>query len=130
MYAYYIGENTDWINRISHCLECQVITFNNPIKTILCINEQSKKDISPTYIFIESYNKKRDLQWLEAIEQSNLKNTYLLLLSEKVSKEDIIKMCATQEPEKEENKNMAQKNLLLLKHKKADRIFNDQLFTV
>lgn len=89
MYAYYIGENTDWINRISHCLECQVITFNNPIKTILCINEQSKKDISPTYIFIESYNKKRDLQWLEAIEQSNLKNTYLLLLSEKVSKEDI-----------------------------------------
>jgi hypothetical protein len=32
--------------------------------------------------------------------------------------------------EKEENKNMAQKNLLLLKHKKADRIFNDQLFTV
>ena len=28
--------------------------------------------------------------------------------------------------EKEENKNMAQKNLLLLKHKKADRIFNDQ----
>ena len=29
--------------------------------------------------------------------------------------------------EKEENKNMAQKNLLLLKHKKADRIFNDQL---
>ena len=89
MYAYYIGENTDWINRISHCLDCQVITFNNPIKTILCINEQSKNDISPTYIFIESYNKKRDLQWLEAIEQSNLKNTYLLLLSEKVSKEDI-----------------------------------------
>ena len=26
---------------------------------------------------------------MEAIEQSNLKNTYLLLLSEKVSKEDI-----------------------------------------
>jgi hypothetical protein len=32
--------------------------------------------------------------------------------------------------EREENKNMAQTNLLLLKHKKADRIFNDQLFTV
>lgn len=89
MYTYYIGKNTDWINRISHCLNCQVITFNNPIKAILCINEQSKKDTSPTYIFIESYNKKRDLQWLEAINQSNLKNTYLLLLSEKVSKEDI-----------------------------------------
>ena len=90
MYAYYIGENTDWINRISHCLECQVITFNNPIKTILCINEQSKKDISPTYIFIESYNKKRDLQWLNAIAQGDLKNTYLLLLSEKIAKEDIV----------------------------------------
>lgn len=90
MYTYYIGENTDWINKISHCLNCQVITFNNPIKTILCINEQSKKDISPTYIFVESYNKKRDLQWLNAIAQGDLKNTYLLLLSEKIAKEDIV----------------------------------------
>jgi len=90
MYTYYIGENTDWINKISHCLNCQVITFNNPIKTILSINERSKKDISPTYIFIESYNKKRDLQWLNAIAQGNPKNTYLLLLSEKIAKEDIV----------------------------------------
>ena len=90
MYTYYIGKNTDWINKISHCLNCQVITFNNPIKTILCINEQSKKEISPTYIFVESYNKKRDLQWLNAIVQSDLKNTYLLLLSEKIAKEDIV----------------------------------------
>ena len=90
MYTYYIGENTDWINKISHCLNCQVITFNNPIKTILCINEQSKKEISPTYIFVESYNKKRDLQWLNAIAQSDLNNTYLLLLSEKIAKEDIV----------------------------------------
>ena len=89
MYTYYIGENTDWINRISHCLDCQVLTFNNPIKAILCINEQSKKEVSPSYIFIESYNKTRDLRWLEAIRQSDLKNTYLLLLSEKVPKEDI-----------------------------------------
>ena len=90
MYTYYIGKNTDWINKISHCLNCQVITFNNPIKTILSINERSKKDISPTYIFIESYNKKRDLQWLNAIAQGNPKNTYLLLLSEKIAKEDIV----------------------------------------
>ena len=83
MYTYYIGKNTDWINKISHCL-------NNPIKTILSINERSKKDISPTYIFIESYNKKRDLQWLNAIAQGNPKNTYLLLLSEKIAKEDIV----------------------------------------
>ena len=89
MYTYYIGENTDWINRISHCLDCQMLTFNNPIKAILCIHEQSKKEVSPSYIFIESYNKTRDLRWLEAIRQSDLKNTYLLLLSEKVSKEDI-----------------------------------------
>lgn len=89
MYTYYIGENTDWINRISHCLDCQVLTFNNPIKAILYIHEQSKKEVLPIYIFIESYNKTRDLRWLEAIRQSDLKNTYLLLLSEKVSKEDI-----------------------------------------
>lgn len=89
MYTYYIGKNTDWINRISHCLDCQVLTFNNPIKAILYIHEQSKKDVSPAYVFIESYNKTRNLRWLEAIKQSNLKNTYLLLLSEKVSKEDI-----------------------------------------
>ena len=56
----------------------------------MCINEQSKKDISPTYIFVESYNKKRDLQWLNAIAQGDLKNTYLLLLSEKIAKEDIV----------------------------------------
>ena len=89
MYTYYIGKNTDWINRISHYLDCQVLTFNNPIKAILYIHEQSKKDVSPAYVFIESYNKTRNLRWLEAIKQSNLKNTYLLLLSEKVSKEDI-----------------------------------------
>ncbi len=45
MYTYYIGKNTDWINKISHCLNCQVITFNNPIKTILSINERSFFDI-------------------------------------------------------------------------------------
>ena len=89
MYIYYIGKNTDWINRISHCLDCQVFTFNNPIKAILYIHEQSKKDASPTYIFIESFHKKRNLQWLEAIKKSNLKNTYLLLLTENVPKEDI-----------------------------------------
>ncbi len=89
MHAYYVGENSDWIANISHCLDCHVITFNNPIKTILCINEQSKKEVSPTYIFIESYNKIRNLQWLNAIHQSNLKNTYLLLLSEQIVKEDI-----------------------------------------
>lgn len=89
MHAYYIGTNVDWINRLSRCLRSRVTVSDNPIKTILCINEQLKRDDSPTYIFIESHDKKRNLQWLEAIEQSNLKNTYLLLFSEKESKEDI-----------------------------------------
>ena len=89
MYAYYIGDNSDWINRLSCCLNCQIMVFNNPLKTILCINEQSKKDTSPTYIFIESCNKIQDIQYLDSINKSNLQHTYLLLISEYIIKENI-----------------------------------------
>lgn len=89
MYAYYIGENPDWIKRISENLENEITVFSNPIKTILFINKQDRHEDSPVYIFIESRNKEQDLQWLEATVSNNVKDVYILLLTDKVVKEYI-----------------------------------------
>lgn len=87
MRAYYIGENPDWIKKISEYLETEITAFSNPVRTILFINKHDRNENSPVYIFLESRNKEQDIQWLEATVSSNLKDAYLILLTNKVVKE-------------------------------------------
>lgn len=87
MRAYYIGENPDWVKKISEYLETEITAFSNPIRTILYINKHDRNENSPVYIFLESRNKEQDIQWLEATISSNLKDDYLILLTDKVVKE-------------------------------------------
>lgn len=87
MRAYYIGENPDWVKKISEYLETEITAFSNPVRTILYINKHDRNENSPVYIFLESRNKEQDIQWLEATISSNLKDDYLILLTDKVVKE-------------------------------------------
>ncbi len=87
MRAYYIGENPDWVKKISEYLETEITAFSNPVRTILYINKHDRNENSPVYIFLESRSKEQDIQWLEATISSNLKDDYLILLTDKVVKE-------------------------------------------
>lgn len=87
MRVYYIGENPDWIKKISEYLETEITAFSNPVKTILHINKHDRNENSPVYLFLESRNKEQDIQWLEATVSSNLKDAYLILFTDKIVKE-------------------------------------------
>ena len=87
MRVYYIGENPDWIKKISEYLGTEIAAFSNPVKTILHINKHDRNENSPVYLFLESRNKEQDIQWLEATVSSNLKDAYLILFTDKIVKE-------------------------------------------
>lgn len=87
MRVYYIGENPDWIKKISEYLGTEIAAFSNPVKTILHINKHDRNENFPIYLFLESRNKEQDIQWLEATVSSNIKDAYLILVTDKIVKE-------------------------------------------
>ena len=87
MRVYYIGENSDWIKKISEYLGTEIAAFSNPVKTILYINKHDRNENTPVYLFLESRNKEQDIQWLEATVSSNIKDAYLILVTDKIVKE-------------------------------------------
>lgn len=87
MRVYYIGENPDWIKKISEYLGTEITAFSNPVRTILHINKYDRNENSPVYLFLESRDKEQDIQWLEATVSSNLKDAYLILFTDKIVKE-------------------------------------------
>lgn len=91
MRVYYIGENPDWIKKISEYLGTEIAAFSNPVKTILHINKHDRNENSPIYLFLESRNKEQDIQWLEATVSSNIKDAYLILVTDKIVKEYVPK---------------------------------------
>ncbi len=88
MFAYYIGINPQWSEYIQSKLNVTLTVLENPIRLFLYLSKQKDANEEPSYIFIES-KKERDFLWLNHIQNGNLKNTYLIVVTGKIDKKDI-----------------------------------------
>ncbi|WP_289623380.1 sugar transferase [Gabonibacter chumensis] len=88
MFAYYIGINPQWSEYIQSKLNVTLTVLENPIRLFLYLSKQKDANDEPSYIFIES-KKERDFLWLNHIQNGNLKNTYLIVVTDKIDKKDI-----------------------------------------
>ncbi|WP_059025466.1 sugar transferase [Gabonibacter massiliensis] len=88
MFAYYIGINPQWSEYIQSKLNVTLTVLENPIRLFLYLSKQKDANEEPSYIFIES-KKERDFLWLNHIQNGYLKNTYLIVVTDKIDKKDI-----------------------------------------